>query len=263
VTAGWQDGFPPRREALLAPLRLFWFHLSSAGHWGAPFWTGRPAIAAWALVGAAALLSRRARAVLLSPRCALLWAWSLAACLGPTLFDLLLDTKSATISRYGLAGLPATLLLGAVGLAALRPAFRAALLTLILLTWTPGIWDVFNNGSKLRHPSRQIAARLDAWARPGDLVILHSIPSGELGVARYMKSDVPVLPWTEALGVRRVEELPALLAGYRRVALLTIHLVGQAVPEEEWLRRHATLVKEEPQQSGRILYFDLPAAVRR
>lgn len=261
VTAGWQDGFPPRREALLAPLRLFWFHLSGAGHWGWPLWTGRPAIVAWALVGAVALVSRRARAALLAPRSLLLWAWSLAACLGPTLFDLLLDTRSALVSRYALAGLPATLLLAAVALAALRPAVRAALLGLVLLAWVPGIWDVANNGSKLRIPSRQIAARLDAWARPGDLVILHSVPSGELAVARYMRSAVPVLTWTDALGVRKVAELPALLAGRRRVALLTLHLVGQAVPEEEWLRRHARLVKAEPQQSGQILYFDLPAGL--
>jgi Dolichyl-phosphate-mannose-protein mannosyltransferase len=259
VTAGWQDGFPPRREALLAPLRLFWFHLSGAGHWGWPPWTGRPAIAAWLLVGVAALASRRARAALLAPPSLLLWAWSLAACLGPTLFDLLLDTRSALVTRYALAGLPATLLLAAVALAALRPAVRAGLLALVLLAWLPGIWDVANSGFKMRIPSRQIAARLDAWAQPGDLVILHSIPSGELAVARYMKSDIPVLPWTDALGVRRVAELPALLAGRRRVALLTIHLVGQAVPEEEWLRRRARLDKEEPQQSGRILYFDLTA----
>ena len=257
LTAGWLDGFPPWREALLAPVKLLWFHLGSFGHWGWPPWTLWPAVVAWALAGAAALSSRRARAALCTPACALLWAWTLAACLGPTLFDLLLDTESAVVGRYALAGMPATLLLAAAALAALRPAVRASLLGLILLAWVPGAWDVAGTNFRMWVPSRPIAASLDAWAQPGDLVILHSIPSGELSIARYMKSDVPLLPWNDALGVRRVAEMPALTAGRRRLALVRIQLVGQAVPEEEWLRRHAVLVKKERQQLGWILYFDL------
>ena len=59
-----------------------------------------------------------------------------------------------------------------------------------------------------------MAAEVGAWAGPGDLVLVHAIPSGVLGIARYLEADVPMAAWVGQLGRRRVpEDLDGMLAG--------------------------------------------------
>jgi hypothetical protein len=131
-------------------------------------------------------------------------------------------------------------------------------LVLLLLTWIPGLRDVFAHRVRAGEPYRLAAARTAAWAEPGDLVIVHSIPSGVLGVARYFHADVPIAAWVGQLGLRHMPgDLAALLAGRKRVALIRIHEVGAPAPEETWLRANATVLREESRDAAVIVYFGL------
>jgi len=89
-------------------------------------------------------------------------------------------------------------------------------------------------------------------------VIVHSIPSGVLGIARYLEPDVPVAAWVGELGLRRMpDDLAALLTGRHRVALIRIHDVGEPAPEEAWLRANATVIRDERRDGATIVYFTL------
>jgi hypothetical protein len=103
-----------------------------------------------------------------------------------------------------------------------------------------------------------LAARLEAWAGPGDVVLVRSIPSGVVGLSRYLRSDIPVVAWVTQLGTRRVPaDLERILRGRRRAALLTVHALGAADPVEPWLREHARLIGRESfrRSSAELLYF--------
>jgi hypothetical protein len=62
-----------------------------------------------------------------------------------------------------------------------------------------------------------------------------------IGLSRYLQRDLPLVTWIEPLGRRRPDDLAALLAGRRRVALVQVHNIGQASPAEPWLREHGRL----------------------
>ena len=69
---------------------------------------------------------------------------------------------------------------------------------------------------------------------------MHSIPSGVIGVARYMTASVPLAAWVGQLDRRQIpQDLDALLPGHTRVVLVRVHEVGEPAPEDDWLRRHA------------------------
>jgi hypothetical protein len=134
---------------------------------------------------------------------------------------------------------------------------------LLAAAWLPGIGDAVAHRVRAGEPYHAVARRVAAWAGPDDLVLVHAIPSGVLGVARYLERDVPMAAWIGQLGQRRVpEDLDALLAGRARVALVRIHDVGAPAPEEDWLRDHATLLGEEQRESARIAYFSLGSTRR-
>jgi hypothetical protein len=184
-----------------------------------------------------------------------LWFWLVAACVGPVVFDLLRGTFASLMARYALAGLPAAMLLVGVAMSRLTPRVNAVLLGLVLLTWLPGIRAVFQD-PRAWEPYVQLGRELSDWAGPDDLVIVHSIPSGVLGVTRYMRSTAPVAAWIGQLGGRRVpQDLQELLAGRRRVALVKVHHLAQPAPQEEWLRRHAKLLGQQRIRSADVLYF--------
>ena len=79
-----------------------------------------------------------------------------------------------------------------------------------------------------------------------------------LGIARYLRADVPMAAWVGQLGPARVpDDLTALLAGRDRVALIRIHEVGEPAPEEAWLRANATVLRDERRDGAVIVYFAL------
>lgn len=239
VSAGWLDHPLSAVQVLLASPLLAWSFLSGVGVWDGSQPADAVAAACYALLIIAVL--RRGFRPLFAERRRLLWLWVLAAVLGPVVFDLLRGTSASLVARYALAGLPGALLLAAVGIGRLAPRLQTGFVVVILLTWTPGLRDLFGGEPRPWEPFPSVADRVARWGTPEDLVIVHSIPTGVTGVARYLPRDVPVASSVPQLGERRPEQLEALLAGRCRVALVKIHDLGVPAAPETWLRRHATL----------------------
>jgi lysylphosphatidylglycerol synthetase-like protein (DUF2156 family) len=232
---------------------LAWNLLAGRGSWGGSRWLDRVLAALFLLLALA--VWRRGVRPLFAPLPRLLWLWLLAACIGPLVFDLLRGTFASLMARYALAALPVAMLLAGFALSRLAPGANAVLLALIVAAWAPGIRAVFQD-PRAWEPYVQVGRELSNWAGSEDLVIVHSIPSGVLGVTRYMLPAVPVATWVGQLGSRRVpHDLEALLAGRRRVALVKVHHLGEPAPEEDWLRRNATLTGTRKISSAELLYF--------
>jgi hypothetical protein len=261
VTGHWLDGRPSPGQLLLAPLALGWSFISGRGVWGGSMWADRGI--ALVVLGLGLLWLRRGRAALLTPGRDLLWLLAIAACVGPVVFDLLRNTSTSLIARYALAGLPAAILLLALALSELSERAAGIALALLILGWLPGLREIAVRRSRAWEPYRAVAHEVGAWAGPRDLILVHSIPSGVLGVARYLTARVPMAAWVGQLGRRRVPaDIEALLRGRTRVAVIRIHEVGEPAPEELWLRTHATLLREHQREGADVLYFELGSTRR-
>jgi hypothetical protein len=165
-------------------------------------------------------------------------------------------TTTATISRYALAGLPGALVLAAVGLSRLHRAARVAVLLVILLAWSSGVRAILHLPSRNYEPYREVAASLNETVTTEDLVLVHSIPSGVLGIARYLNGATMVASWVGQLGRRHVPtDAEALTEGRAKVIVVRIHEVGEPAPEESWLRVHAKLVDESRREAARLSAF--------
>ena len=178
-------------------------------------------------------------------RMALLWLPLIAACAGPIVFDFVLHTYTVAVPRYAIAGLPAAYLLAGIAITALRAQRGTILSALIVLSWIPNLFLLYHA------PSRNFSALCDATQaankdyRPSDLILVHSIPSGVIGIARYSKKDAAIASWVGQLKNREVpESILALAAGRARILFVDVHDVGEPAPEENWLRDHATVAKE-------------------
>ena len=253
VTWYWLYAPIDLRGALSAPFSLLWGFLSGQGSW-APLPRSRwlAALAFGVVAVGLGLLGRR----LVAGERGLVWLWVAAACTGPVAFDLMRGTNTSAIPRYALAGLPGALVLAALGLSRLRPAVRVAVLLAILLAWSSGVRAILHLPSRQHEPYRQVAASLNAMATADDLVLVHSIPSGVLGIARYVNGSTMMASWVGQLGQRRVPaDAEALTEGRAKVILVTIHEVGEPAPEDSWLRAHARLIDESRQQGARVSVF--------
>ena len=254
VTWDWLYTPISLRQALAAPFRLAWSFLSGQGFWAASARSGWLAALALGAVAVALGLAFRRRPF--SGERGLVWLWVAAACVGPVAFDLLKGTNTSTIPRYALAGLPGLLVLAAVGLGRMRPAVRVVVLLVILLTWSSGVRAILRLPSRQFEPYREVAASLSATATPDDLVLVHSIPSGVLGIARYANGATMMASWVGQLGQRRVPaDVEALTEGRARVVVVRIHEVGEPAPQEAWLRVYARLIDESLQQNARLSTF--------
>jgi hypothetical protein len=261
VTAGWL-GYPPAGYSFVLKLLLLpWSYFSVRGDWGDLRWVDVFNLAIFAALAAVAVRNRLLR-FLFSPRRRLLWLCVLAACLGVVAFDRLKGTYAITRPRYAIAGMPAAFLLAGACLGRLRARTRAAFLTAMFLPCLLGIVQVYQNTARgWGEPFRQLGAHLAKEANASDLVIVHSIPSGVAGVARYMDHydcapEVGFASWVGQLKQRHVpDDLRALAAGRRRIILVRIHEVGEPAPEEEWLLRHVRLTNAERWEMAIVLYF--------
>ena len=256
VTGDWLEMTPSGYSAARAPFALALGFVSGRGVWG-----GGPR-ADWAAAGLGALagaalawtLGRRAFA----GRLRLAWMWLAAACLGPLVFDALRGTYTAAVPRYALAGLPAALVLIAAAVARLPAPLRVSFVALALAAWSPGLWYIHASRSRNGCPLREVARQVGSKAGPSDLLLVHSIPSGVVGVARYLNRPVPMASWVGQLGVRRVpESVESLTAGRERVFLVLVHTVGEPAPQEAYLRQRAAVSNDGRRQTARIVEFDL------
>jgi len=194
-------------------------------------------------------------------RMTLIWLSFAAACLGPVVFDFMMHTYTIAVPRYAIAGLPSACLLGGIALACLRTRARYIFLAVILLSWLPNIYLLY------RAPSRNYSALCDvttvvnADARPSDLILVHSIPSGVIGVAHYSKKGAAIASWVGQLETHRVpESLLSLADGRQRILFVKFHEVGEPAPEESWLRQHANVVKELRMRATLVEFRPMNAA---
>jgi hypothetical protein len=254
VTKDWLHMRPEGYEPARAPLRMALGFLGAPNVWGAGPRGDRMALVIASLMTATLAWKLGGRAV--RGRRLLVWGWLAAACIGPSLIDVLRGTFSAAVPRYALAGLPAALSLLGLALGRLPPRLGWAGLVLILLSWWPSLSSIVGAASRNGAPLDAVARELGERAGPGDVVLVHSIPSGVLGVARYLAQPLPMASWVGQLGTRRVPDAAATLSAGRRATFLVLfHSVGEPAPEEGYLREHAQLVHDDWREAVRIVEF--------
>lgn len=240
ITGGWLDGYPDLPAAILAPLRLLWSYFAAEG---VGLWLGRVLVGVFLVL--AGLLVARIRRRGFEPGIQLLALWLASSLSGLMALDLVRETYTSLVSRYALAGLPAAVLLAAAAAAGVSARLRAALLLAIAVCWAGPAVEIGTMSSRGGRPLTFLAELADRWAEPDDVVLIQSVPSGILGVSRYLEAPTLVAGWVEQLGVRSApEDLQRLLRGRRRVVLVEIHRVGAARTPALWLDRHAKLERE-------------------
>lgn len=286
VTNGWLNHRLTATQLIVAPLSLAWSMFSGNGDWGAsrraPWLVAAllTLLAAWALIrGLLSRSSRRPSPVLsraassaayrgaarwFSSASVLLWLWLLGSVTGPAVFDLLRGTSASHIARYALAGLPAALVLLALGIALLPHAARLLFVALLVVAWSPGLRDVFSQPSRRWEPFPEMAQALSTWhasepAAGADLVIVQGIPSSVIGLARYMQTALPIASWIVQLGQRSGEsDMRRITAGRCRVALVKAHALGLRAEAQDWLEQHAAPARRDHIGSeADIRYYDL------
>jgi len=185
----------------------------------------------------------------------LLWLLFIAACTGPLVFDLIQHTYTVAVPRYAIAALPSAYLLAGLALACLDARARLIILILIVLAWVPDILSLYRN--RLASLAiRPIARAASANSLSSDLILVHSIPSGVLGIARYAAGRAPLAAWVGQLGNRWVPDSVFTLAtGRSRIIFVAVHTVREPAPEEKWLRGNAVVCHETRIGSGRIVEF--------
>jgi hypothetical protein len=198
----------------------------------------------------------RLRAHAFSQSRLLLWLLFVATCAGPVLFDLVQHTYTTAVPRYAIAALPGAYLLAAVGLACLGQRTRVIVLVLIVLAWAPNVLSIYGNQSRNWQPIREISRAASVNGTPSDLILVHSIPSGVLGISRYANEFAAMASWVGQLGTRRVpESIHKLAAGRTRIVFVKVHAVREPAPEENWLRANAVVSHETRLGSARIIDF--------
>jgi hypothetical protein len=262
VSGGWLDHDLVLPRALGRPFALAAGLLSGTNLLGG--WRRADGLVALLFLFVAVwIVSRGSVRSIFSRRPLLLWGTVAAACVGPLVFDVLRHTGTIDFPRYVVPALPAAVILAALGLSQLPRSLHVAALSLILLAWLPGSRRIL--ASRIPRPWQpytEVDARAESWAHPGGLVLVNSIPSGVLGVARYLRPDLMMASWVSQLGVREVPgDLERLVQGRRRVALVKIHQLGGSNVPEEWLQAHARLLGQDAfrNSSAEVLYFGTPA----
>ena len=259
VTGYWLSMRPAGYAPIRAALNLPWSYLSIRVLGQGPAWADR--IAAILYLALAVTGGFRLALSALSPRRRLLWLCVVAACLGPILVDAWRGTYTMAVPRYASAGMPAAFVLVGVALARLHPAARCGFVGAFALLCLIGVRDLHGWESRNGEPFREVGVLLGEQTGPDDVVIVHSIPSGVSGVARYMTLQAPgsetaFASWVGQLGQRRVpEDLMALAAGRKRVIHVDVHAVGAEAPERDWLLAHASLAARKQLGAATLLYF--------
>jgi len=260
VTMDWLKWKPSGFSRPTAVLELFvgFFTGSAENLWGEHVLARGASLVLFALLFFALLRRRRERAI--GGRRLVPWLWFGAAWAGPLVFDALLGTYTVAVERYALGGLPAAMLLAAVALAELSPRLRAAWLVAVVCAWAPHLEMLARRPERAWCPLRELANGLERNSTADDLVLVHSIPSGVLGLARYYDGPAPLASWVGQLGQRAVpESLLSLAHGKHRIHLVRVHEVGAVATEEEWLRSNARLVADGKRDAATICRFE-PAA---
>jgi Dolichyl-phosphate-mannose-protein mannosyltransferase len=198
----------------------------------------------------------RLRAQVFSQSRLLLWLLFVATCTGPLVFDFLRHSYTMAVPRYAIAALPAAYLLAGAGLACLGQRTRVIVLVPIVLAWSPNVLSIYHDRSRNWQPIREVSHSVCANSSSSDLILIHSIPSGVLGIARYADGPAELASWVGQLRTRRVpESIHKLAAGRTRILFVRMHEVREPAPEEDWLRANAVVSHETRLGSARIIDF--------
>lgn len=285
ITGDWLTLQPHGYRPIVTHAQLLWSYFSIRGVWGVGVVWDILNLASYGALACLAWLALRRRSGQLRPTgVALPIIWSLAAVAGVIAFDVLRGTYAAAVPRYALTGLPAALLVVALALGRLGPRARGVLLIFLSFLCLVGDRRIWLDPHRQASDYRAIGETLAREARPGDVVIIHSIPSGVCGVSRYLESALgsagplpsgaavtgptsgepraktketpPVAAWVGQLGERRMPgDLEALLAGRSRALLVYVHAVGDPPTPYRWLLEHAHKVETRVFADGAIHYF--------
>ena len=254
VTAGWLEVRPYNYKPVVTFLKFAWNYVSSRGDWGTQVRWDLLVLAGVASLGA--LLARRLPLLLLSRRRMLLVLVIVAALLGPVALDLLQGTYLISVPRYAMAALPAALILLAIAISWLRWWGQAIVYVLILAGWLPAVRRIVINYNRMEQPYRQIAGSLKELSAESDVLIAHSIPTGIMGLARYMPPEQPLVAWTGQLGQREVpRDVIRLGAGRKRIVVVKVHDVWSPAVQAQWLNDHARLDRDRWSGYAQILYY--------
>lgn len=244
VTQDWLSLTPGDFSRPRAALELATQFFSGNGHY---LWWDNPvpetiALSVFVLLGLVAIFQlrrKRGQAMLLPG------LWFAAACVGPLVFDLARHTYTVAVPRYAISALPAAALLGGLALNAFGRAARFTLLAVILGAWSFNLRNIDDNPSRDDQPFWKLGQLLSAETTADDLILVQSIPTGVIGVARYTQSAAPIAAWVEQLGTLKTpESLLTLAQGRRRIFFIKLHTVGAPTPVEDWLRAHARIERE-------------------
>lgn len=257
ITKGWLELRPGQFSAVTAQLGLLWSYVAPSSGWGyaTVHLEKLFLLLILAMIVAAIFVERRR---LLRPEWQFAWLWLLAANLGLLVFDIAFHTYVRAVPRYAIAGLPAACIALAWLIASLPGRVSVAAAAVVLVAWLP-VYNAVRTGEvRGTEPGRDVAAAVNALADTSDIVILHSIPSGALAVARYLRPDLPVAVWVQQLGVRTVPgSVDSLVAGRRRAFVLSIHAVGAPMPEARYLAERGTIELDRRIGGARLLEFVL------
>jgi len=261
VTGDWMRVPAGDESPALVPFAVLWNLLSVRAAWGVPL--AADVANGLALLAVVLLGWRRLGPRFFSRPRRLLWLALAAGLATPVLADAAMGTHGSAHPRYAIAALPPLLALVGTALGSLRPRVAAALGAVLLAASLAGVLRVVRSDARHTEPYRQAAGFLVHNAKPSDLVLVHSIPSGVCALARYVEpycgwGGCPrMASWVSRLGRRRVpEDVARLTEGRARVAYVKVHTLGDPTPEEAWLRQHGRVTSSFWAQSIGMLVVE-------
>jgi uncharacterized membrane protein len=233
---------------------LQFFSPGGSGLWSYERWPVLLALAAFFLV--AGTLAWRLRGRAFAGNRLLVWLWFLLAAVTPSLIDLMRRTYFANNPRYTIAALPAAYILAGMGLACLSRRIAVLVVVLVLVSWGTAILKVYRLESRVGERFRLAAQVFALDPTPSDAIIVHSIPSGVLGVARYCSKTTPIAAWVQQLGQRTVpQSIASLVRGKSRIFFVLVHPLGEPVQEEQWLRQRSIVSQDGWTERTKIVEF--------
>ena len=254
ITDGWLDGPMSAADLLLAPGRLAHGLVFSGGSPDTRYLTAAISLS---LVF---LALRQIRLLRPSASVVLVWGWAAACIVGLLAFDVWRGTRTSDYLRYALPALPAALILLAVVITTARPAVQAIVIVSIVgVWWHVASVSVFTSVPRPGQPLPDVARNIQAWAHTGDgapLVIVHSIPTGLIGLARYLDGSLAVYPSVPRINNGTAPpDIHRLTTRYDRFAFVGFHDLGTESAYESWLSAHTQLVGREQIGGVRVAYF--------
>ena len=188
--------------------------------------------------------------------------WWLLPVFGLFAVDAIQGTYTAAVPRYAFASIPPAIVLASLTADRLLGRAFVPVFAVVLLAYIPALHRllVSTERGSWYPPAGQF---LETQAASDELIIVHSIPSGALGLARYTTSAAPIVLWTQQL--RRHEQrdgteanqadLARLLNGRSRTLVVRVHDVGEPAPELRLLERQGALLRDRQLGSAHVTEF--------